>query len=671
MGGDEYVRKRLEPYECIILDDFFREILKEKIPFFLVDIQPEVADATTLQAVYNCVAVNERATARVDHHHPVGHLGDRLRVYDVVCLVRQGTVETDDVRFSVEFIQLDVADSGRCELLVGILIVGAHITAETLHDARKDPSYSAGPYDSNPLAVQVKTEQTIQTEVLLSHPVMGPVITPVQRHDQTRRVFGDRKRTVRRHPHDGHPEFLGLLEVYVVEPGAAQRYMLHTGFVEFVQNGFVRGVVHKDADRIVFRRKWRRMRAQRRLEKGELQLLRFRCAAKRLLDPPLGTEYCYSHNTKVHFAHCFVQSRPCMRCAGQSMIWVMGTPVSLGLVGIGRAGFGMHCNELESRADRFQIAAACDTDEARLEKMRERYPGIRTYTDLSALLSDDDIELVDIATPSTLHADQAIAALQAGKTVFLEKPIATSVADAQRMVHASQETGVPIFFRHNRRFESGFQHIQEIIASGVLGEVFEIRLHRHTYQRRNDWQTLKSTGGGQLNNWGPHIIDHSLRFLDGEVASIWSNLDLIAAVGDAEDHLKIVFTGKSGCIVDMEISGGVALAQPTFLVFGSRGSLSCDDREITMRYLDPEQQLSEIDADPESPPIDGAFGNREELRWVEQTVPVGPELDVSPASIWDYLHDTLRNGTPFPVTTEQAMQVMEVIDQVKQGTRFA
>ncbi len=349
----------------------------------------------------------------------------------------------------------------------------------------------------------------------------------------------------------------------------------------------------------------------------------------------------------------------------------MNAPLKIGLVGIGRAGWGMHCAELESRTQKFQIAAACDPDASRLEKMETRYPGLRTYATLEGLLEDDEIDLVDIATPSTLHAEQAILALRAGKTVFLEKPIATALEDARRMVAESEATGSPIYFRHNRRFESGFQHIREIIASGILGTVFEIRLHRHSFQRRNDWQTLKSEGGGQLNNWGPHIIDHSLRFLDGEIASIWSNLKLVAAVGDAEDHLKIVFTGKNGCLVDMEISGGIALGQPTFLVFGTRGTLSCDGREITLRYLDPDQKLEDIAADPGSPAIDGAFGNREPLAWLDKTVPVSPALQVTPASIWDYLYETIRNGAIFPVSTEEALQVMEVIHEVKSGTPFA
>ncbi len=330
----------------------------------------------------------------------------------------------------------------------------------------------------------------------------------------------------------------------------------------------------------------------------------------------------------------------------------------------------MHCNELEGREEKFQIVAACDIDENRLGKMRERYPEIRTYSKIEDLLKDDEIEVVDIATPSTLHAEHAILALRAKKTVFLEKPIATSLEDAKKMVAESEYLDVPIYFRHNRRFEAGFQHIREIISSGVLGTVFEIRLHRHNFQRRNDWQTLMSEGGGQLNNWGPHIIDHSLRFLDGEIESIWSDLKLIAAVGDAEDHLKIIFKGRSGALVEMEISGGVAKPQPTYVVFGSRGSLVSDEQEIELRYLNPEQKLQEVKAISDSPPIDGSFGNKEELDWIEKTIPVKPELDVRPNSIWDYLYETIRDGVPFPIKTQEAVQVMEVIDQVKKGTRF-
>jgi predicted dehydrogenase len=345
--------------------------------------------------------------------------------------------------------------------------------------------------------------------------------------------------------------------------------------------------------------------------------------------------------------------------------------IKIGLVGIGRAGWGMHCKALEARSDKFEIVACCDIDESRLKKMQERFPTVTCYSTIEDLVADEAIDLVDIATPSTLHADHAITALKAGKTVFLEKPIATSLADAKRIIAVAEETGTKIYFRHNRRFETPFQHIREIIASGKLGDVYEIYLHRQGYQRRQDWQTLTSCGGGQLNNWGPHIIDHSLQFLESPVQDIWSDLKLIAAVGDAEDHLKIVFKGKNGRLVDMQISGGVALGQPTYIVHGSKGSLVCKGSSIELKYLDPFDTLTPIAAISDSPPLEGGFGNDEKLRWIKESFEADPKLKVRTEDIWDYLYDTLTTGAEFPIKTEEALKVMEVIDTVKAGTKFA
>lgn len=345
--------------------------------------------------------------------------------------------------------------------------------------------------------------------------------------------------------------------------------------------------------------------------------------------------------------------------------------IKVAIVGIGRAGWGMHCKALEARSEKFEISACCDVQSERLDKMSERFPGIKTYGSVEDVVKDPDVDLVDIATPSPLHVEQAITALEAGKAVFLEKPIATSLADAKKMVAVAEKTGGKLYFRHNRRFETPFQHIREIIDSGKIGDVFEIRLHRHGYQRRADWQTLKSCGGGQLNNWGPHIIDHSLQLLGAPVKEIWSDLKLIAAAGDAEDHLKIIFKGENGRLVDMEISGGVAKGQPTYIVFGTKGSLVCNGNTIELKYLDPFDTLSDITSSPDAPSIDGSFGNGEKLRWITEEFDADPKLQVTTENIWDYLHDTLTTGADFPIKTEEAMAVMEVIHKVKEGTPFA
>ena len=344
-------------------------------------------------------------------------------------------------------------------------------------------------------------------------------------------------------------------------------------------------------------------------------------------------------------------------------------PVRIGLVGLGRAGWGMHCSELESRKDKFQIIAACDVEPERRNRMQQRY-GCKTYACLADLLADPQVELVDIATRSPDHVTHATAALQAGKDVFLEKPIALSYDQAEELHRVAQSAGGQLWIRHNRRFEPAFVHIRQILDSGVLGDVFEIKLRRHNFQRRDDWQAIIACGGGQLLNWGPHIIDHGLRLLDSPLQSMWSDLKQVAALGDAEDHLKIILKGENGRIVDLEISGGAAIPEPEYLIFGSRGALSCDGKTIRLRRLDPSKQLLARKASAATPRMEGVFGDPNELVWLDETFPVAPVPSCDTDSIWDHLYAAIRENRQFPISLNEALEVMRVVSQAKQGTAF-
>jgi hypothetical protein len=166
-------------------------------------------------------------------------------------------------------------------------------------------------------------------------------------------------------------------------------------------------------------------------------------------------------------------------------------------------------------------------------------------------------------------------------------------------------------------------------------------------------------------NWGPHVIDHALRFLESPVADLFSDLKRVAAVGDAEDHVKIVLRGTNGRVVDLEISGGVAIGSPTCLVFGTRGSLSLSGKTVSLRYLDPDQALEPRTANPGTP--GETFGRPEQLAWVKESVPV---RGGSNAVIWDELYKAIREGAVFPVSLDEAIQVMWVVSAAKEGTAF-
>jgi predicted dehydrogenase len=345
-------------------------------------------------------------------------------------------------------------------------------------------------------------------------------------------------------------------------------------------------------------------------------------------------------------------------------------PVNVGLVGLGRAGMFMHLPEIESHKTKFTLVAACDPEEDFRKKFAEKCPDARIYKDFDELLTDEEVELIVIACRTTQHFDFTLKALKTGKDIFLEKPICTTFAEAKKMMAAAQKAKGKLYIRHNRRFEPAFNHIRQIIDSGILGEVYEIKLCRHSYQRRDDWQTIIDCGGGQLLNWGPHIIDHGLRFIDGKLADLWSDLKRVTALGDAEDQLKIIMKGKTGRIVDIEISGGVALPSPVYAVYGTKGSLTTyDEKTLKLRYLDPRQKL-ENRKSYAGTPKSSTFGNPEVLKWIEKEIPVAPKPAVNMVSIWDYLYDSIRNGKPYPITHEQALQVMEVISRVKKGTAF-
>ena len=343
--------------------------------------------------------------------------------------------------------------------------------------------------------------------------------------------------------------------------------------------------------------------------------------------------------------------------------------INLGILGLGRAGYGMHCKELSKREDKFKIMAACDTEQDRVDKMVEKYD-CRGTTSIDEFLANEELEVVSIATRSPDHVEHALKVLAAGKIVFLEKPISVTYEGALKLLQASKDFPSKLFLRHNRRFEDGFQHIREIMVSGILGNVYEIKLHRHGYQRRNDWQTIIECGGGQLNNWGPHIIDHALQFLESPVADMWSDLKKIAAVGDAEDHVNIWLKGENKRVVNIEISGGVTKGQPTYIVFGDRGSLVSDGNKFDLKYLDPKQELKETSAIAENPPLEGGFGNPEKLEWIEETIDVAPKAACNPSDIWDHLYKAIREEVPFPISIEEGVEVVRIADAAKQNSEF-
>ena len=143
--------------------------------------------------------------------------------------------------------------------------------------------------------------------------------------------------------------------------------------------------------------------------------------------------------------------------------------------------------------ERFTVVAVQDHLAERRTEAEQRF-GCRSYVEFDDLLADDEVELVVIAVPSHLHTPYAIAALQAGRHVVGEKPMATSLAEAQRMVEVRDATGRLLSVFQNWRFRPELQKLLAIVGAGLLGRVVQARLCNHGFGRRWDWQTLRRFG---------------------------------------------------------------------------------------------------------------------------------------------------------------------------------
>jgi predicted dehydrogenase len=339
------------------------------------------------------------------------------------------------------------------------------------------------------------------------------------------------------------------------------------------------------------------------------------------------------------------------------------TTVKVGIAGLGRSGWGIHANAISRLPDHFALVAICDPDEARQQEAKDRF-GCRAYTDYSALVADDEIELMIVATPSQFHCANTISALRVGKHVMVEKPMAPTLAEVDQMMAAARETGQILTVNQNYRYAADFQKIKEIIDSGVLGRIIEIRLAIHQFRRRWDWQTLKKNGGGILNNHGAHVVDWAMLLIDDPEPDIFCHMETTPlCTGDAESHVKILLKPKQGPLIDIELTHACAYPQNHCLVMGTQGGLSSDRNTIRWKYFDP-AVVPPLVLDIRPTP-DRSYNN-EPLPWNELTYTPARDFSSEAKLLYQDLYATLRQDAPLAITPESVRRQIVILERCRQ-----
>lgn len=317
-----------------------------------------------------------------------------------------------------------------------------------------------------------------------------------------------------------------------------------------------------------------------------------------------------------------------------------------------------------------ELYAFCDINEKRLREMGEKYGVCRLFTDKDDMLRAlPELDAVSVCTWNAAHAPCAIAALNAGKHVLCEKPMAKDAEEAQAMLEAARRAGKLLMVGFVRRYEKGSALLRRLVQEDFFGELYYAKA---TYLRRNGnpggWFGDKSrSAGGPLIDLGVHVIDLT-RYLMGNPrpvsvygATFQKLLDrpgivtpkayISTSAGpddvcDVEDLASAMIRFENGAVLQVEAAFSLNLKEDTGSVqlFGTKGGAK----------LAPELELySELDG------------------YMTNVTPVSPPesfTDEFQAEV-DHFVDCFANGAPCRSPAEDGVQIMRILDAVYESAR--
>lgn len=335
--------------------------------------------------------------------------------------------------------------------------------------------------------------------------------------------------------------------------------------------------------------------------------------------------------------------------------------VKHGIIGLGGMG-GWHADQIKNLlSDEMETIAVYDIRPEVRERAEAR--GLKFCDTLEEFLATD-VELVTVATPNNFHKPLTIAALDAGKNVVCEKPVAMNAAELEEMIAAAKRNGKIFACHQNRRWDRDFRIIKDIVESGIIGKpyYFESRVQG---SRRSlaGWRGYAVNGGGMVYDWGVHLFDQLLWLIDSPVVQVAPVLNKVFS-SEVDDNFKVFFTFENGVNALVEIATNCFINQPRWHVSCVDGTVQIDDWACNGKIV----KLSDTgEMSWEDDIVYTVAGpTRTMAPRPVQTTSVLPLPDINPK--WeDYYRNimaAMRGEAEVIVKPEQTLRVMHLVDTI-------
>ncbi len=264
-------------------------------------------------------------------------------------------------------------------------------------------------------------------------------------------------------------------------------------------------------------------------------------------------------------------------------------PLRVGLLGVGRIAHLYHLPILSTLAD-VEVMAIAEQDDELRESCRSLAPSAALFTHHQALIESSQLDAVVICLPPALHTEAAIASFECGLHVYLEKPLATTLEDGERIIHAWRQAGTIGWIGFNFRFHPLVIEMHDALRNGAVGELVVARASFcATGRSLPAWKRQRNSGGGALLDLASHHFD-LLRFvLDQEIVEVNA---LVGSRTSEEDTAAVQLRLGAGQLVNV-LTSISAVEQHRMEIIGTEGEIVFDRyRSSRLRFNPPKRDFS-------------------------------------------------------------------------------
>lgn len=341
----------------------------------------------------------------------------------------------------------------------------------------------------------------------------------------------------------------------------------------------------------------------------------------------------------------------------------LDSKLKVGIVGCGFIAKKRHIPAFQRLRKKVVVAAVCDKDENLAKRTANEYAIPQAYSDLEEMLSQEKLDMVDICTPPQMHAPLAVAAINRGCHILMEKPMALTTSHCDQMINASLQKQVKLCIVHNVLFHPPFLKARKLVSQGAIGDFIGMRIFlsdpRHEMVMKKDYWIHKLPGG-LIGETGPHAVYMSLAFLN-KIQNVdvyaknflehpWAPFDEFRIELEAEKAVSSIAisyaSNRYTANVDiLGTEGALYLDLQSMLIIRYPKKTSLDARTLAITSLDTTFQT-----------MGGLIANS--FKVITRKVKLGHD------AIIEKFVDTILSDQPPPVLPEEGRETVKVMEMI-------